>query len=180
MLPSTLVQGDKKVAPEDRGPRDKGVGRLVKVVEILDPLDGMAFAARTDAILDLLATRGWNIRIITPSSSNSLKGNDMRQVRLRAYETWREELGSPLAAIFAPLSVIAYVRAFQRFQADVALVASISPFLTCEALLAAKLLRIPIAFDVRDSWLILERVHPGRVRNLIRKKMEGFALRHAD
>ena len=157
-----------------------GRKRLAKVVEVSDPSLGMAFAARSEAILNHFAAHGWETLLVAPSDRNQKRSRRGRVLHLRTYETRRQALGSPLAVLFSPASVVAYIRAFRDFQPDAVLVASISPFLLYETLFATKLLGVPIAFDVRDSWIVLGTVHPGRFRNWVRKMMEGFALRHGD
>jgi glycosyl transferase family 4 len=181
MLEPRLVSENAVQTSDRLVPLEAAEGkRLVKVVEIFEHLLGMAFTARSEAILRHLNAWGWKTLVVTPIDRNQAQIIEEGRLRLRTYETLRQQLGSPLAVLFSPASVVAYLRTFREFHPDVALIASISPFLLCETLIATKLLGLPIVFDVRDSWIILQTVHPGRLRNWARKKMEGFALRQGD
>jgi glycosyltransferase involved in cell wall biosynthesis len=160
------------------------MNRLAIVAEFIQP-DRRAIPSsiRTWAIEGFLRAKGWKVQVIAPLLRGTLPSSkvDGETVdRVKSYEARRDQVGSPLAAIFSPASIAAYRRRFRSFCPDVVLISGSSPFILWEPLLAAKLLGIPAVFDVHDSWLIMSAVHPGRIRNWIRRAMEKQALRKGD
>ena len=131
---------------------------------------------------DFLRREGFDVRVFSPRAKLPAVTNlDGRSVfRIKEYETRRRLLGSPLAALFAPWSLVAYLRAIEGYHPGVLVISGSSPFLLVESLLAAKLSGIPVLFDVQDSWLLMGEFHPGRLRNAFRRTLERLALSHGD
>ena len=56
------------------------------------------------------------------------------------------------------------------------IISGYSPFLLVEPLIVARLLGIPVVYDVLDSWILMSQFHRGRIRNWLRRSVERFAL----
>ncbi len=138
-----------------------------------------AAGTRIHALREFFTDRGWDVLLVVPrdeESAEETSRNDGRVRRLTTYETRRQQLQSPAAVIAFPLSIREYVNSFREFRPDIVVISGYSPFILMEPLLVAKLLRIPVVFDVLDSWILLGEFHPGRIRNWLRRSIERFAL----
>jgi len=138
-----------------------------------------AAGTRIRALREFFTERGWDVLVVGPrdeQSAEETSRTDGRVRRLTTYETRRQQLQSPMAVIAFPLSIREYVNSFREFRPDVVVISGYSPFILLEPLIVAKLLRIPVVFDVLDSWILLGEFHPGRIRNWLRRSVERFAL----
>jgi glycosyltransferase involved in cell wall biosynthesis len=140
-----------------------------------------AFSRRVWAMADFLTSRGWEVRLLAPQiPSNSILSpgaNSALLERVPSYSFWRSVVGSPLGVFLLPRTIMGFCKRFHSFGSDLVIVSASNPFILFETLIAARLVTIPIVFDVQDSWLLAYSVYPGRVRNLMRRILEGFALR---
>jgi len=155
--------------------------RMAMVAEFVESESRFAaFSRRVWAIVGYMRSRGWQVQVLSPrigkNSSEAKARGDVRRL-VQGYSAWRSILGSPIASILAPVSVIGYLHSLRKFRPDVVIIAASNAVLLLETTVAARLLGIAIVFDVHDSWLVADAVYPGRVRNWLRRKLEGFALR---
>ena len=179
MLKQTLRRSHRASArrPDDGG----GIrSRLMVISEFIDSHSAATAAGtRTRALREFFTERGWDVLLVGPRDGGSAvetSRDDGRVRRLTTYETRRQQLQSPAAVIAFPLSIREYVNSFREFRPDIVVISGYSPFILVEPLLVAKLLRIPVVFDVLDSWILLGEFHPGRIRNWLRRSIERFAL----
>ena len=156
--------------------------RLVVVSEFAySEVSPTAAGTQIRAIRDLFTKRGWRVTVAVPSTDGGQGPADEVDIkRLVTYETLRQRLGSPIAAIFFPLSLAQYLECFRAARPNLIIVSAYSPFLLFEPLLVARLLGIPVVYDVLDSWIVLSAVHPGRLRNWLRRAAERLALSRGD
>ena len=143
------------------------------------PSAASAAGTRVRALRDFFLGKGWDVQLIVPmegikSEESTLSNGGV--LRLRTYETHRQQLQSPAAALLLPLTLGAYLAAFRTFQPDVVVISAYSPFLLVEPLLAARLRGVPVVYDVLDSWILLSAFHPGRIRNWLKRSIERFAF----
>ena len=165
-------------------PGRPGSGRLIVVSEFMHSNDlPSAAGTRVKALMDFMTQKGWDVLEVVPlvDIDGRHSTEPLANVKkLITYETRRHDLGSPFAAIFLPSDLRAYLYVFRDFRPDVVLISGYSPFLLVEPLVVCKLLGIPVAYDVLDSWLLLSVFHPGRLRNWVRRAIENYALSHGD
>ena len=153
---------------------------MVVVSEFIDSGSAASAAgSRIRGLREFFSQKGWEVLLLVPRgnvSGTETSGDNGRVRRLTTYETRREQFQSPAAAILFPLSLREYVTSLREFRPDIVIISGYSPFLLVEPLLAARLLGIPVVYDVLDSWILMSEFHQGRIRNWLRKSVERFAL----
>jgi Glycosyl transferase 4-like domain len=164
----------------DRTIEEGVLSRMVVVSEFIDSGSAATAAGtRIRAIREFFSQKGWKVLLLVPKgkvSGKETSRDDGRVRRLTTYETRREQFHSPAAAIVFPLSLREYLTSLREFRPDIVVISGYSPFLLVEPLIVARLLEIPVVYDVLDSWILMSEFHRGRIRNWLRKSVERFAL----
>ena len=153
---------------------------MVVVSEFIDSgFAATAAGTRIRAVEKFFSQKGWEVILLVPrdkASGRETSRDDGRVRRLTTYETRREQFQSPAAAIGFLLSLREYVTSLREFRPDIVIISGYSPFLLVEPLIVARLLGIPVVYDVLDSWILMSQFHRGRIRNWLRRSVERFAL----
>ena len=80
------------------------------------PSAASAAGTRVRALRDFFLGKGWDVQLIVPMEGIKSEGSALSNggvLRLRTYETHRQQLQSPAAALLLPLTLGAYLAAFR-------------------------------------------------------------------
>jgi len=138
--------------------------------------EGNAAAVRAMTFAKYFVREGAEVHVITPETDRIPADTVFPGVsinRVRSYDSLREKQRF-LRSLPGILDSARKMRAtIEAIRPDVVLTTTPSPFLAFEGHLACRRLKIPVVFDVRDSWLLLSLNHPGRLRNFLKRRIEG-------
>ncbi len=135
-----------------------------------------AAAVRAMAFAKYFVREGAEVHVIIPESERMPRGAAYPGVsvsRVLSYDSLRERRGFLQSLPGFPGAVKRMEAMTEAIKPDVVLTTTPSPFLAFEGHLACRRLRIPIVFDVRDTWLLLSINHPGLLNNFLKRRIEG-------
>jgi len=135
-----------------------------------------AAAVRAMAFAKYFVREGAEVHVVTPESDRippDIVFPGVSISRVRGYDSLREKRSFLRSLPSFPGSVRRVRAKIEAIRPDVVLTTTPSPFLALEGHLACRRLRIPVVFDVRDSWLLQSLNHPGRLRNFLKRRIEG-------
>jgi colanic acid biosynthesis glycosyl transferase WcaI len=135
-----------------------------------------AAAVRAMAFAKYFVREGAEVHIITPESDRipaDAAFPGVSVIRVRSYDSLRERRSFLQSLPCFPRAVRRMRAAIEAIRPDVVLTTTPSPFLAFEGHMACRPLKIPVVFDVRDTWLLLSLNHPGVLNNFIKRRIEG-------
>lgn len=145
---------------------------------------GIACAIRGEAFAKYLNKKGIKINVLVPEKKNvskkSINYEGCTVERIVTYDTIRESYPLFLSTFYLPISVLKLIRKTKNIRPNLIIVSTPGPLLPLESLLVAKALRIPLIFDIEDSWHMLRNNHKGVLRNYLKMSAERLCANYSD
>lgn len=145
---------------------------------------GTAFAQRGQAFAKYLRREGVEVHILSPRKKGASNRSHMfegcKLERTRAYSTTRERYSFPIAILSYPYDIARMSERMKIIEPEVVIISAHDPFFVFEVLVAMRMCKAQVIFDIQDSWLVLSQHHRGSVRNRIKISMESLCCSNAD
>lgn len=138
--------------------------------------EATAAAVRATHFAKFFAMEGIEVQVITPKTNRITPEKDFQGLEIdqvESYDSMRETHGFIWSAFHFLQSVKKIRRKLKETRPDIVMTTTPSPFFAYQGHLACKKLKIPVVFDVRDTWLLQSVTHKGRISNYIKGKIEG-------
>ena len=140
-----------------------------------------AAARRLSGFEDAAHELGLTSIAIVPKRRNETRdgASAVSCLTLGVYDSHVARYGPAFAVAALPWSTLRLIRVLRTLRCSCVVASSPAPLTPLQAVIASKVLGCPSVFDVRDSWKMEEVTHRGRLRNRIKRGIEGATARSA-
>ncbi len=135
-----------------------------------------AAAVRAIAFAKYFSREGAEVEVMTSQTSDVPTPSSHNGVPITVVDSYEKIRFShdPISSLtWIPRVIRELRKRITMSNPDVIMTSTPSPFLAFEGNLACKKLKIPIVFDVRDTWLLSSLTHKGRFNNYLKRRIEG-------
>lgn len=141
-----------------------------------------AGAVRLVAFSHAALNLGLEVTTIVPAEAKDVTDEveEGRVLHLPLYATYVDKRGFLKALLMLPSSTFRLARAIRDSRARGVVASTPDVFAAFQGLVACKLLGLPYILDVRDSWEMETFSHKGRIRNVVKERIERLCARSAD